>query len=85
MWQAQSKDHMNPSGVWGWERKICPNDHCSALQGFSSDNKQWSWGTDFLSYSHTKYGFLILLTIEFLAHLSQSLTGELLVVSQVNY
>ena len=32
------------SWVWGWDRKIHPEDHRLASQGLPSDDKQWSEG-----------------------------------------
>ena len=40
-------DYKNLSWVWGWDRKICPEDHRLASRGLPSDDKRWSWGTDF--------------------------------------
>ena len=44
------------------QKKIRSEDHRLASRGLPSDDKRWSWGTDFLSYLHMKYGFFFLLT-----------------------
>ena len=31
-------EYKNPSWVWGWDRKICPEDHRLASQGLPSDD-----------------------------------------------
>ena len=41
------EDDKDPSRVWGWFRKIRPEDHRLASRGLPSDDKRWSRGTDF--------------------------------------
>ena len=36
-------DYKNPTWVWGWDRKIRPEDH----RGLPSDDKRWLRGVDF--------------------------------------
>ena len=43
----KTQDYKNLSWVWGWDRKICPEDHCLASRGLPSDDKQWWWETNF--------------------------------------
>ena len=52
--------------MWGWDRKICPEDHRLASRGLLSDDKRWSPGTDFLSHSHMNNRFFFLLTTKHL-------------------
>ena len=55
-------EYKNLSWVWGWDRKICPEDHRMASRGLPSDGNWWSRGTDFsIPTSHE-------LWILFLAH-----------------
>ena len=46
----------------GW--KIRLDDHRLASRGLPIDAKRLSQGTDFLSHSHTDYGFVFLLSIQ---------------------
>ena len=34
--------YKNPSWVWGWDRKIRPEDQRLASRGLPSDDKRWS-------------------------------------------
>ena len=43
--------------MWGWDRKILPEDHRLASWGLPSDNNPWSRGRDFQSHPHTNNGF----------------------------
>ena len=65
-WYAQStykiEYYKNPSQVWGWDRKIRPEDHPLASEDLPSDDKRWSRGTDFyIASTHESW-------ILFLAH-----------------
>ena len=55
-----NKYFKNPSWVWGRDRIICPEDHRLASQGLPSDDKRWSWGTDFsVPTSQEKWFFFL--------------------------
>ena len=49
--------------VWEWDRKICTGDRRLASQGLPSDDKRWSWETEFPSHPHMINEFFILLAI----------------------
>ena len=51
--------------MWGWDRKICPEDHKLASQDLSSDDTGDPEGKIFLSYRHMFNGFFFLHTIKY--------------------
>ena len=40
-------DYKNPSWVWGWDRKIRPEDHRLASRRLPRDDNRWARGMDF--------------------------------------
>ena len=48
----------NPLFVWGYDRKSVPRDHRLSSFGKPRDAERWSPGRIFLSYPHTRDGFL---------------------------
>ena len=60
--RKEIRSYKDPSWVWGWDRKIRPEDHRLASRGLPSDDNQWSGRTDFsIPPSHSWW-------ILFLAH-----------------
>ena len=51
--------------MWGWDKKIHPENHRLASRALPSDDKPWSRETDFLSHLHTNNGLFFLLTTKY--------------------